>query len=411
MIPVPQLRSVQQGRPLPEGMRKPIKVISVNSRKSDLGGKFLSRRLWRIVAILLTLAWTSLTILTLHPIALAQSSSVVASKAGFAESPPNSKADGQQSPNQAASITGTVVDGSGAVIAGARVLLTRDDHVSSQEILSDQDGQFSFTNLTPGPYSITVTSEGLEPQTSSGILRSGEIHVSPPIMMAVATAKTEVEVTLSPVEVGEQEIKDEEKQRVFGVIPNFFVTYAPNPPPLTARQKLSLAWKTTTDPVTFGVIGLIAGIQQSQNAFAGYGQGAQGYGKRYGAAYADLVSGTFIGGAVLPVVLKQDPRYFYKGTGSRRSRILYAIASSVICRGDNGRWQPNYSNILGSLAAGGISNFYYPASDRNGAALTFETASIGIGITGAVNILQEFVVPRLTPRVNRRKAGQPAGTN
>ena len=61
--------------------------------------------------------------------------------------------------------------------------------------------------------------------------------------------------------------------------------------------------------------------------------------------YADLVSGTFIGGAILPSLFKQDPRYFYKGTGSRKSRFFYAIANSVICKGDNGRWQPNYSNI------------------------------------------------------------------
>ena len=96
--------------------------------------------------------------------------------------------------------------------------------------------------------------------------------------------------------------------------------------------------------------------------------------KRYGAGYADIVTGTFIGSAILPSLLKQDPRYFYKGTGSTRSRILYAIANSVICKGDNGRWQANYSSILGSLAAGGISNLYYPAQDRNGAGLTFENA-------------------------------------
>jgi hypothetical protein len=80
-----------------------------------------------------------------------------------------------------------------------------------------------------------------------------------------------------------------------------------------------------------------------------------------------------IGSAILPALLKQDPRYFYKGTGTTRSRILYAIANSVMCKGDNGHWQVNYSGILGGAAAGGISNLYYPASDRNGISLTSKT--------------------------------------
>jgi hypothetical protein len=144
---------------------------------------------------------------------------------------------------------------------------------------------------------------------------------------------------------------------------------------------------------------VIAGVQQATNDFSGYGQGAQGYAKRYGASYADLVTGTFIGGAILPSLLKQDPRYFYKGTGSVRSRVLYAVANSVICKGDNGRWQPNYSGIIGSLASGGISNLYYPSTDRAGAALTFENMLLGIGETAAVNLLQEFVMRRLTPNL------------
>src|SRR4029077_10209307 len=146
----------------------------------------------------------------------------------------------------------------------------------------------------------------------------------------------------------------------------------PDAAPLSSKQKFELAWKSTVDPITFGVTGAIAGIEQAENRFSGYGQGAEGYGKRFGASYADLVTSTYIGGAILPSLLKQDPRYFYKGTGGKRSRILYALANSVICKGDNGHWQANYSGILGSLAAGGISNLYYPAKDRNGAGLTFE---------------------------------------
>jgi hypothetical protein len=159
--------------------------------------------------------------------------------------------------------------------------------------------------------------------------------------------------------------------------------------------------------VTFLLTGAIAGLQQANNSFRGYGQGAQGYGKRYGADYANVVTGTFIGNAILPSLLKQDPRYFYKGSGSTRSRILYAIANSVICKGDNGRWQPNYSDILGGLAAGGISNLYYPAQDRNGAALTFENAAIEIGATAAANLLQEFVIRKLTPNARHHDPAKP----
>jgi hypothetical protein len=101
----------------------------------------------------------------------------------------------------------------------------------------------------------------------------------------------------------------------------------------------------------------------------------------------------------LPSLLKQDPRYFYKGTGSKKSRALYAIANAVICKADNGHWQPAYSAIVGSLASGGISNLYYPASDRDGVALTFENALIGIGASAGANLLQEFVIRKLTPNV------------
>lgn len=305
------------------------------------------------------------------------------------------------------SIKGTVVDTSGAVVVGARVRLIREDGSLNLEAVSGDDGQFSFSDIAPGKFQLNITAAGLETYTSPGILRAGEVHIVPQIVLAVATAMTEVKVSLSPAEVAEEQVKDQEKQRVLGVLPNFYVTYDHNTSPLTTKQKFALAWKTTTDPVTFVVIGGIAGIQQSQDDFRGYGQGAQGYGKRFGASYADLVSGTFIGGAILPALLKQDPRYFYKGSGSKKSRILYALANSVICKGDNGRWQANYSTIFGSLAAGGISNLYYPASDRNGARLTFENALLGIGATGITNILQEFFIPKLTPSRKKYAPAEP----
>jgi hypothetical protein len=301
------------------------------------------------------------------------------------------------------SISGTVVDGSGAVVAGARVRLTREDQSSkdqspSQEALSGNDGQFSFAGIAPGPFQLTITAAGFAMQTSSGVLHSEENYTVPPIALAVATAISEVQVGLTQTEVAEEEIKVEEKQRVLGAIPNFYVSYIHDAVPLNAKQKFKLAFRTVVDPFTLVVVGGAAGVEQAQNHFSGYGQGAQGYGKRFGAGYADTVAGTFIGSAILPSLLKQDPRYFYKGSGSKASRFLYAIANSFICKGDNGRWQANYSNILGNLAAGGISNLYYPALDRNGAGLTFENGAIGIGTTAVANLFQEFVVRKLTPK-------------
>jgi hypothetical protein len=286
------------------------------------------------------------------------------------------------------------------------VRLTRADQSVDQETLSGDDGQFSFANVAPGSFHLTITSEGFATQSFDGNLRSGESYVVPQIVLTIATAVTEIRVVPSQFEIAEEQIKEQEKQRPLGIIPNFYVSYVANAAPLTAKQKFELAGKTLWDPVTFGLTAAIAGLQQADNELGGYGQGAQGYAKRYAASYADAVTGTLIGSAILPSLLKQDPRYFYKGTGSKRSRVLYALATSVICKGDNGHWQANYSGILGSLAAGGISNLYYPPNDR-GAGLTFENALIGIGATAAANVLQEFVIRKLTPNIPNHNPSSP----
>jgi Carboxypeptidase regulatory-like domain len=319
-------------------------------------------------------------------------------------SPATSAAHPSQQPETGlpGNITGTVVDPKGAPLAGAKVGLAREGKNLAPEILSGDDGQFTFPNVMPGPFQVTISGEGFAPQTASGVLHSKENYVVPPVALAVATAVTEVRVELSAFEIAQEQLKEQEKQRVLGVIPNFYVSYVPNAAPLTPQQKFNLAWKSTIDPVSFAVTAVIAGVQQSQNDFSGYGQGAQGYAKRYGADYADFAISTFIGGAILPSVLHQDPRYFYKGSGSKKSRALYAIANAVICKGDNGHWQANYSGILGSLAAGGISNLYYPASDRGGT-LIIENTLIGIGASAGVNLLQEFVMKKLTPNLPRNE--------
>ena len=205
-----------------------------------------------------------------------------------------------------------------------------------------------------------------------------------------------VDVTPERVELAEKQIKQQEQQRLFGVLPNFFVSYLPDAVPLTTRQKFQLSWKSRLDPVQFAVVGITAGIQQARNDYPGFGDGAEGYAKRYAAAYGNVVTRSLITQVLMPSLFKQDPRYFYKGTGSTPSRVGYALSRAVIKKGDNGHWQPNYSGLLGSLASGAISNLYYPEEDRKGVRLTLENAAIGIGGAAIGNLAQEFLFKRLT---------------
>jgi hypothetical protein len=294
-------------------------------------------------------------------------------------------------------ISGTVVDQNGNFVRSALVKLARKGKSEEQEVVSDSEGHFAFAGVAAGPFLLTITAERFTTEERRGILVPGEVLELPQISLTIATATTEVRVSVTNYELAEEQVKMEETQRVLGVIPNFYVSYQQDTLPLRPKQKFELAWKTSVDPVSFAASGAIAGVEQARNVFSGYGQGAQGYSKRYGASYADAFISTMIGGAILPSLFKQDPRYFYKGTGSTRSRILYALANAVICKGDNGRWQADYSGILGSLAAGGISNLYYPVSSRNGAWLTFENTFIGIAGSGVADLFQEFLVRKLTP--------------
>jgi hypothetical protein len=317
---------------------------------------------------------------------------------------PDTQAPAQRLPGL---ISGTVVDQTGAAFAGAEVKLTGEAPSQNRTVSTAEDGQFSILNIEPGPFQLTTTSPGFADQTFSGTLHPGENFAVPRIALIVAAASTEMRVSPATVDVAQDEIKVEEQQRVFGVIPNFYVSYVTNAAPLTPRQKFQLAWKTSIDPVSFGVNAIVAGVEQAQNDFGGYGQGTKGYAERYGAAYGNFVISTYIGSAILPSILKQDPRYFYKGTGSKRSRILNALAQSVICKGDNGHWQANYSGLIGGLAASGISNVYYAPKDRDGVGFTFENTLIGIGTTAVTNLLQEFVIRKLTQSRPGRQAPKP----
>lgn len=174
-------------------------------------------------------------------------------------------------------------------------------------------------------------------------------------------------------EQAEEQLKRQEKQRILGIMPNFNTSYDQNAAPLSSGQKYRLAFRSMVDPFEFVAAAADAGISQAEDNFPGYGQGAKGYFKRFGAAYADSALGTFWGNALFPVLLKEDPRYFRKGTGSFTHRVLYSAATTVWCKRDNGTWGPNYGNVLGNIVAGGFSNLYYPSTDR-GVGLTFERA-------------------------------------
>ena len=186
----------------------------------------------------------------------------------------------------------------------------------------------------------------------------------------------------------------EEQQRIFGVIPNFYVTYDSNAAPLTAKLKFQLAVKVAIDPVTFVGVGVFAAANQAGDR-PDYPQGAKGYAQRYGAVYADGVTDILIGGAVLPSLLHQDPRYFYQGTGTNKSRVIHALTTPFVCKGDNGKWQPNYSSVGGDLAAAALSNAYYPASNR-GVGLFLSNFFIDTGQRAAASLAQEFLLRRLT---------------
>lgn len=287
----------------------------------------------------------------------------------------------------------------GHVLVGAQVTLVDTASQLQRVVLTNGDGGFHFTGLDTGTFRLTVTSKGFSAWAGPDIvLLPGEAYEQPQIMLQIASTRTTVTAVFAGRNLAQQQVKVEEKQRVLGVFPNFYTSYVWNAEPLSSGEKFQLAWKTSIDPVTFLGAGAIAGIQQWQNDFRGYGQGAEGYAKRYGATYANGFSALLIGGAILPSLLHQDPRYFYKGTGTILSRALYAISTVVICKGDNGRWQPNYSNVLGNLASGGISNLYYPSNDR-GFEITMDNALLSTAGGAASSLLQEFLLRKISSGV------------
>ena len=308
------------------------------------------------------------------------------------------------------SVIGTLLDESGAVSVGTVVRITLEDKSDYREVITGGNGQFSFSNVPAGHFQLSVSSTGFGNEVYSGDLAPGQTFLAPPIVLSVATVVTEVKVTVDSVEVATEEIKLEEHQRALGFIPNFYVSYRPDAAPLTTKLKYQLAWKSSTDVVTIGGAAFLAGLQQAGNEYSGFGQGAQGYAKRFGAVYGDVVASTFLSGAVFPSLVKQDPRYFFRGTGSKKKRLLYAISNSVMCKGDNGRWQVNYSNMAGVVTGAALVSTYYPSQNKGLEIL--QNSLVRMGESSLAGVVQEFVLHRLT-KVGRRQdspVGPPTDT-
>jgi hypothetical protein len=254
---------------------------------------------------------------------------------------------------------------------------------------------FEFKDVEPGTtYHITVSAQGFANWTSPAvILKPGQYAILTGGKLHIAEALTTITVA-APVASPEEMAA--EQQRIFGIIPNFYVVYdhhaAPSP-----QLKFKLATKVLFDPVTIVGVAAFAGINQAADN-PNYGQGAKGDGERFGAAYAEGFTDIMIGGAILPSLLHQDPRYFYQGRGTNKSRALHALSSPG---GDNGRWQPNYSTVGGDMASAAMANAYYPASNR-GVGLFFGNFLINTGLRAAANLAQEFILRRLTPKAKNQ---------
>jgi hypothetical protein len=311
-----------------------------------------------------------------------------------------------QSAPRTAIVMGTVTDVNGDAIPDATVVLREVESDDPRTIVATENGMFQFNDVTPGiPYQLSISAKEFADWTSPPIRMSpGQFKIVTGIQLRIASASTTVDVHYDPIEVATEQLKAEEKQRVFGIIPNFYVSYENAPAPLTAKMKFQLALKVSIDPVTAAGVLVVASAKQAGDT-PSYGQGWAAYGKRLGVTATDGFSDIMIGGAILPSLLHQDPRYFYQGTGTTGSRVRHAMFSPFVAKGDNGRWQPNYSSLGGDLAASALSNLYYPRSNR-GAGLVFGNFAIGTAERIGASLAQEFLLGRFTRRGGHLKGSE-----
>ncbi len=307
-----------------------------------------------------------------------------------------------------ASLQGNIIDTHGDPVRNANVTLVNAKGDNEQVIHAAEDGTFVFSGLTPATVRLTVTATGMETFVSPEIrLDPGAMEHVPEIILPIAPANMEISVTATQEQVAEAQVNAELDQRALGVLPNFYTSYIWDAAPLNFRQKTKLAFRSTTDPAEFLVVGIRAGIEQARDSYPDYGQGAAGYGRRFGAAYGDAVISRFFGAAIFPSIFHQDPRYFYRGSGSVPRRAGYAISTAFIQKGNSGHFQPAYSRILGAMAAGAVSNLYRPSADR-GAGLVFRNVGVGIAGHMATSLVREFILRKVSTGIPDYEKGKPA---
>lgn len=312
---------------------------------------------------------------------------------------PASAQSAESGKTQSGSISGTVADTNDDPIPNATVVLKAPTG-DPLTMATKDDGGFAFPQVTSGvAYQITVTAEGFADWTSSVRVEAGQDNRLNDIRLRILTVQKAVTVSYSPKQVAARQLKVEEHQRVLGFIPNIYVTYEAHPEPLTAKMKFHLAYKGLTAPAFFGVEALWAGVEQAANT-PNYPLGAKGYGERFGANLASGSSEALFGNAILPALLHQDPRYFYRGSGTKGSRAWHAMLAPFVCQGDNGKSQPNYSQWGGSLISAALSNTYYPGSNH-GVGLVFRNFGTSMGLHVVLGLAQEFVLGKITSRGKR----------
>jgi hypothetical protein len=301
---------------------------------------------------------------------------------------------------------GTVEDMHGAAIAGVVVSAVGENETTEHTATVDAKGAFTLSGLEPGTYTVSITLPGRPPQVATQVmLGAREERELPIVTERNPHSSTTVQVNANIEQVATAQVKIEEQQRVLGVVPNFYTSYIWDSAPLTPKLKFKLALRAEIDPIEFAVDAGVAGAEQYHNTFPGYGGGWEGYGKRFGSAYADSLIGALFGRAILPSLFHQDPRYFYRGTGTVHSRILYALAQTFVTRGDNGQTEPNYSHVMGNFITAGISNVYRAPSDRT-FDLTMRDALIVTAGDAAGNLLREFISRPFTSNVPKFANGK-----
>jgi hypothetical protein len=321
-------------------------------------------------------------------------------------------AAGQQSGTpggDAATIVGVVTDPQDALIPGA-IVQVAGDTVKDRSAKTNEVGAFALNDLPAGTtLRVTIKASGFGDWNSEAIvLTPGQMLELQNIKLIVAAEITLVSAA-TPEKVAVEQVQLAERQRLFGVLPNFYVAYDTRFVPLSPKLKFRLALRTSTDPATFLGAGFLAGIDQASDVAPHYEQGAIGYAKRVGAAYTGSVTSIILGGGVFPTLFHQDPRYFYQGTGSKKSRMLHAMSSPFVARGDNGHWQMNISSLLGDVTSSAMTNLYYPEIDRGPGLILKGT----LEITGArivSSMLQEFVFRKLTTNTHHHSHNTKAGT-